>query len=375
MFNFSEFINLPLTWGLLIAIALLVYVLLDGFDLGVGIIFPYAPSEKSHHCLMNSISPFWDSNETWIVLAGGGLFVVFPLAFAILMPAFYIPIFLMLFSLILRGSAIEFWHKSSKNERKIWQWVLSISSLTASLSQGAIFGAFLSGVKINQRNFSGDAFDWLSPFSIMSSLGVTIIYVLLGSTWIIAKSENDTAYWAKIIAKKTSLYASIMSLMAGILITIKHSSIYVFNNENQKLIDLPLKNLVIFTGIISAIIFYLISYILSKKYQKNEYNSDNLAENTDLLVNKNIKLNKFNFTDFKPFFLTYIGIIVSYVGIMASVYPYAIPYSYTFADVASSNESLSLTLLGTMVFLPLAICYTIYVFYVFKGKVEDEVNY
>ena len=120
MFDFSGYIDLPLIWGLLIATAVFLYVLLDGFDLGVGIIFPFAPSDKCRDRMMNSIAPFWDGNETWLVLGGGGLFAAFPLAYSILMPAFYMPIIMMLMGLILRGVAFEFRFKAETGSRHIW---------------------------------------------------------------------------------------------------------------------------------------------------------------------------------------------------------------------------------------------------------------
>ena len=148
MFDFSQSVNLPFIWGFIIATAIFIYVLLDGFDLGIGILFPFAPSDKCRDRMMNSIAPFWDGNETWLVLGGGGLFAAFPLAYAILLPAFYMPIILMLLGLILRGVAFEFRFKSEEHTRRLWDYAFHIGSLTATFCQGAILGAFIQGVKL-----------------------------------------------------------------------------------------------------------------------------------------------------------------------------------------------------------------------------------
>ena len=160
MFDFSSTIDLPLIWVSLIATAIFLYVLLDGFDLGVGILFPFAPSDKCRNRMVNSIAPFWDGNETWLVLGGGGLFAAFPLAYAILMPAFYMPVIIMLLGLIMRGVAFEFRFKAEGKSRRLWDYALHFGSLTAALCQGMILGAFAQGVAINGRSFAGGPFDW-----------------------------------------------------------------------------------------------------------------------------------------------------------------------------------------------------------------------
>ena len=200
MLDFSAYIDLPLVWGFIIATAVFLYAALDGFDLGCGIIFPFAPSDKCRDSIMNSIAPFWDGNETWLVLGGGGLFASFPLAYSILMPAFYIPIMLMLLGLIFRGVAFEFRFKADESHKKIWDIAFHGGSVLAAFMQGIILGNFVQGVEVDGRNFAGGALDWANGFSIIAGLGVIFAYALLGSTWIIMKTNGITQEWARKVA-------------------------------------------------------------------------------------------------------------------------------------------------------------------------------
>jgi cytochrome d ubiquinol oxidase subunit II len=184
VFSFESFLDLPLIWYGLIGTALFLYVLLDGFDLGVGVLFPFAPSDNCRDRMMNSIAPFWDGNETWLVLGGGGLFAAFPLAYAILMPAFYIPVILMLLGLIFRGVAFEFRFKATGQSRRIWDYAFHFGSLGAAFMQGMILGAFVQGVEVQGRGFDGGPFDWLNAYSVMTGAAVVFGYALLGSTWL-----------------------------------------------------------------------------------------------------------------------------------------------------------------------------------------------
>ena len=197
MLDFSNYIDLPMVWYGLIATAIFLYVVLDGFDLGVGILFPFAPSDQCRDRMMASIAPFWDGNETWLVLGGGGLFAVFPLAYSILMPAFYIPITLMLLGLIMRGVSFEFRYKASDRSRKIWDYAFHFGSLIAAFTQGMMIGAFVQGVEVTGRQFSGGQFDWLNAYSVMTGLAVVCGYGLLGATWLIMKTEDVTQSWAR----------------------------------------------------------------------------------------------------------------------------------------------------------------------------------
>jgi cytochrome d ubiquinol oxidase subunit II len=190
---------LPLIWAAILGLAVFLYVLLGGYDLGLGVLFPLAPSDRDRDAMMASVAPFWDGNETWLVLGGGGLLAAFPLAYAVMLPALYIPITLMLIGLILRGVAFEFRFKS---ERYRWTWDLafSLGSVLAALMQGAIMGAFIQGFAVTDNRFSGGAFDWLTPFSVMTAIALLSGYVLLSAGWLIMKADAALREWAYGIA-------------------------------------------------------------------------------------------------------------------------------------------------------------------------------
>lgn len=340
MFDFSHFIDLPLIWGLLIVTAIFLYVLLDGFDLGVGILFPFAPSDKCRDRMMNSIAPFWDGNETWLVLGGGGLFAAFPLAYTILFPAFYIPLICMLLSLIMRGVAFEFRFKASLASRRIWDYVFHFGSLGAAFCQGMILGAFVHGVKIDGRDFAGDAFDWATGFSVMTGIAVVFGYSLLGSTWLIMKTEDITQKWARNVASY-SLF--LVAIFMGLV-----SMIMPFLNENIKNFWFSTPNIyyLAIIPLITASLFFILWYDLAKG--KREY---------------------------RPFF-TSLGIfLMGFLGLCLSLFPWIIPFHYSIWDAAAYGPSLSLMLCGVVPLLPLILGYTGYCYYVFRGKSSHESMY
>ncbi len=228
MLNFGDVLDLPLIWYGLIATAIFLYILLDGFDLGVGILFPFAPSDQCRDRMMNSVAPFWDGNETWLVLGGGGLFAAFPLAYALLMPAFYIPVILMLLGLIFRGVAFEFRFKSEGRTRRIWDYSYHFGSLVATFMQGTVLGTFVHGIDVQGRSFAGGPLDWLDAFSVMTGVALICGYALLGATWVIMKTEGDTQAWAR-------KCASYMLLWVGLFIGLVSLSMPLMNADVQRI--------------------------------------------------------------------------------------------------------------------------------------------
>ncbi len=340
MFDFSGYVDLPLIWGVLIATAVFLYVLLDGFDLGVGIIFPFAPSDKCRDRMMNSIAPFWDGNETWLVLGGGGLFAAFPLAYAILMPAFYMPIIMMLMGLILRGVAFEFRFKAEVGSRHIWDKAFHFGSLVAAFCQGLILGAFVQGVEVDGRNFSGGPFDWATGFSVMTGIAVVCGYALLGSTWMVMKTEDVTQEWSRRVG-------SYVLGFVGIFMAIVSASM-PFMNPQIKSFWFTTPNIYFLFPIpmITAGLFLLIWRDLHRK--KAEY---------------------------RPF-LASIGIfLLGYIGLALSLFPWIIPFKYNIWDAAASGPGLSLMLVGVVPLLPLILGYTGYCYYIFRGKTSHEHMY
>ena len=224
MFSLEGSLDLPLIWFGLLVTALFLYVLLDGFDLGVGILFPFAPSDECRDRMMNSIAPFWDGNETWLVLSGGGLFAAFPLAYAILMPALYMPVILMLLGLIFRGVAFEFRFKAVKS-RFVWDYAFHFGSIVAAFMQGMILGAFVKGVQVEGRSFAGHPFDWLNAYSFMTGVALLFGYALLGATWLVMKTDGITQDWARKCASYVLGYVGVFMGIVSISMPIMNAGV------------------------------------------------------------------------------------------------------------------------------------------------------
>jgi cytochrome d ubiquinol oxidase subunit II len=339
MFSFEGFLDLPLIWYGLIGTALFLYVLLDGFDLGLGILFPFAPSDKCRDRMMNSIAPFWDGNETWLVLSGGGLFAAFPLAYAILMPAFYIPVILMLLGLIFRGVAFEFRFKATGRSRRIWDYAFHFGSLAASFMQGMILGAFVRGVEIEGRSFAGGAFDWLNAYSVMTGVAVVFGYALLGATWLVMKTDGITQDWARKCASYVLGYV-------GLFLGIVSISMPVMNADVRALwFSLP--NL-----------FYLLPVPL-------------LTASLFVMIWRDLHRGR----EVRPFLMSIGVFLMGYIGLGISLWPWLIPFEITFRQAAATPTSQSLLLVGTAIMLPLVLTYTAFCYYLFRGKASHESAY
>ncbi len=339
MFNLGTIVDLPLIWYGLIGTAVLLYVLLDGFDLGIGILFPFAPSDKCRDRMMNSIAPFWDGNETWLVLGGGGLLAAFPLAYAILMPALYIPVILMLLGLIFRGVAFEFRFKASGNSRKIWDYAFHFGSLTAAVMQGMFLGAFVQGVEVQGRSYAAGAFDWLNAYSVMTGIALVFGYALLGATWLVMKTEDETQAWAR----KTAAY---VLGYVGLGIALVSISMPVMNEAIRELwFSFPNVFILLPIPLCTAVLFALIW--------------------RDLHTGR----------EYRPFFLSVGIFLAAYLGLGISLWPWLVPFSVTFRQAAAAPESQSLLLVGTVVLLPVILGYTAYCYYIFRGKTSHDAFY
>ena len=336
MFSFESFLDLPLVWYSLIGTAIFLYILLDGFDLGVGILFPFAPSDQCRDRMMNSIAPFWDGNETWLVLGGGGLFAAFPLAYAILMPAFYIPIILMLLGLIFRGVAFEFRFKATGKSRRIWDTSFHFGSLTATFMQGVVLGTFVHGIAVEGRNFSGGAFDWLNAFSLMTGVALVTGYALLGATWTIMKTEDATQAWARQSARYVLLFVALFMGLVSLAMPMMNSDI--------KALWFSLPNFYFLQPMpVLSVVFFIMLW-------------------RDLRTER----------EYRPFLLTLGIFLMNYIGIGVSTWPWLVPFKVTLWDAAAAPESQSLLLLGTVILLPCVLAYTGYCFWVFRGKASHE---
>lgn len=341
MFSFAEYIDLPLIWGGIIATAVLLYVLLDGFDLGVGILFPFAPGDQARNRMMNSIAPFWDGNETWLVLGGGGLFAAFPLAYAIVMPALYVPIILMLICLIFRGVAFEFRFKADTS-RRIWDHAFHFGSLGAAFLQGMILGGIVQGITVEGRSFAGGPFDWLTGFSVMTGFAVTAGYALLGATWMFMKGEGELQAWARQCAKYVLIYVIAFMGLVSLWVPFLDNDIdqrWFGGNSFYYLIPIPLLTGFLFLCLWKAL------------------RQENCTK------------------DFMPFLLTHGIFLMGYIGLAISLWPTIVPYDVTLWQAAAAPESLSLMLVGVAIMLPVILGYTGWCYYVFRGKTDDDHGY
>jgi cytochrome d ubiquinol oxidase subunit II len=339
MFSFANFLDLPLIWYGLIVTAMFLYIILDGFDLGVGILFPFAPSDKCRDRMMNSIAPFWDGNETWLVLGGGGLFAAFPMAYAIVMPALYIPVIVMLLGLVFRGVAFEFRFKATAKSRLIWDYAFHFGSLSAAFMQGMILGGFVQGIEVDGRRFAGGSLDWLSAFSVMTGLALVCGYALLGSTWLIMKTENTTQDWAR---KCATYVLGFVAIFMGLV-----SLCMPFINQDVKNLWFSLPNFFVLLPmpLLSAGIVILLWRDL---YARREH---------------------------RPFFLSLGIFLMNYVGLGISLWPWLVPYKINIWQAAAAPESQSLLLIGTVVMLPVVLTYTGFCYYIFRGKTTHESIY
>jgi cytochrome d ubiquinol oxidase subunit II len=331
-------IDLAFIWASLIAIAILAYVILDGFDLGIGILFPFLKGVRHRDQAMNTVAPVWDGNETWLVLGGGGLFAVFPMAYAIILPALYAPIIAMLIGLIFRGVAFEFRWRTNR-WKTTWDMSFFLGSLTAALSQGIILGALIQGIEVSGRAYGGGWWDWLTPFSIMCGVALATGYALLGATWLIMMTDhalNSRAY---------HLAWYLTPAMAAVMGIISIWTPFLDPVFMERWFSSPS---IYYVGIVPVLTFMLL---------------------VGLVLNLNSK------RDNRPFVLTLGLFLTSYIGLGISIYPLMIPPSITIWQAAAPDESLRFLLVGALVLLPVIIGYTAYSYWVFRGKTRSGEGY
>lgn len=330
--------DLPTIWAGLLAVAIFIYVILDGFDLGIGLVFPFLETDKCRDVAMNSVAPVWDGNETWLVLGGGGLLAAFPLAYAIVLPALYAPFIVMILALVFRGVAFEYRWRDKAHE-KIWDRSFFFGSLLATFSQGIVLGAFVQGIEVEGRAYAGGWWDWLTPFSIMCGAALTAGYALLGTTWLVMKTEGilrDKAYAiAKPMAISTLAFMGVVSLWTPFLSPEIADRWFTFP---QLLFVLPVPTLV-----------FILAVVLGWGLLKRR---DNI-----------------------PFVAT-IGIfLLCFIGLGIGVTPYIVPRAVTIAEAAAPDKSLMFMLVGALILLPMILAYTAYSYWVFRGKVDPEAGY
>lgn len=330
--------DLPTVWAGIIAFSVLAYVVLDGFDLGVGILFPFFPERKSRDLMTNSIAPVWDGNETWLVLGGGGLMAVFPVAYAAVLPALYIPIIAMLLGLVFRGVAFEFRWRTQRAS-KYWDRGFWIGSTLAAFTQGIALGALVQGINVVDRAYAGGWWDWLSPFSILTGVAVVVGYALLGACWLHLKTLGGIQHKARQIARALAI------VMLALIATVSLWSPFINPVYFDRWFGWP-------TAFFSALVPLLLAICASLLWR--------------------------GLSDDKPLqpFLAALGLFVlSFLGLGISFYPYIVPGSLTILEAAAPASSLMFLLIGAAVLVPTILVYTGYAYWVFRGKLDPEEGY
>jgi len=331
-------IDLAIVWAALIAFAIFAYVTLDGFDLGIGILFPAFRDPRDRDVMTNSVAPVWDGNETWLVLGGGGLFAAFPLAYAILLPALYAPLVAMLLALIFRGVAFEFRFRTA-TAKPLWDVAFATGSVVATFCQGIALGAFVQGIAVSGRAYGGGWFDWLTPFSLATGAALVAGYALLGATWLVLKTEG--ALQARCVTLARRLGIAVILFIAAVSLW-------------TPLLD----------GAIAARWFSWPNILLLSPVPV-------LVAALALLLFRTLAQGR----ALAPFLISLGLFLLSYAGLGISLYPYVVPRSVTVWDAAAPDASLGFLLVGAAVLLPIILTYTGYAYWVFRGKVRRGEGY
>jgi cytochrome d ubiquinol oxidase subunit II len=334
----NQVLDLVPIWTLILAMAVFFYVLLDGFDLGVGILFGFAPDASSRNTIMNTILPIWDGNETWLILGGLGLLAAFPLAFAIIIPAVYFPILVMLLALIFRGVAFEFRLRDSKN-KTFWDRAFCYGSAIATFAQGMVLGAFIHGFRVTGRQFSGTSFDFFSPFALLTGVALLFGYGLLGAGWLILKTEGEVQTAARCHAR---------ICLVGVVLAIAIVGIWMpFLSERVAARWFAWSNIPLLAPVplATAAVAWLIWRGLANEAQLT------------------------------PFVGAMGLFVLTYVGIAVSLYPMIVPHHFTLWQAAASERTQAFLLIGTLVLLPVILMYIGWSYWVFRGKVRSDFGY
>lgn len=332
-------IDLPLIWALIILFGIMMYVVMDGFDLGIGILFPFIPAKEDRDVMMNTVAPVWDGNETWLVLGGAGLLAAFPLAYAVILSAFYLPLILMLIGLIFRGVAFEFRFKARLGKRRWWDFAFIGGSVTATFFQGVTLGAFLNGLHVVDGNFEGGPLDWVSPFSIFTGLALLAAYALLGATWLIMKTEGELQ------GRMRSLARPLVWVMLSVIAALSAWTPMANSAIAQRWFSLP--NLFYFAPV--PLLVLLVVWRLLREVPGEGHAS--------------------------PFVLTLCLLFLGYTGLGISLWPNVVPPDISIWQAAGPAQSLGFALVGALMIIPIILMYTGWSYWVFRGKVHHGDGY
>jgi cytochrome d ubiquinol oxidase subunit II len=332
-------IDLPVIWAIIIAFGLMMYVVMDGFDLGIGILFPFIKDRSDRDVMVNTVAPVWDGNETWLVLGGASLLGVFPLAYSVLLSALYIPIALMLAGLIWRGVAFEFRFKADEAHKPFWDKAFIWGSYIATLSQGAALGAFINGFVVNGHAYEGGVLDWLTPFSVFTGLGLVVAYALLGSTWLIMKTEGSLQLRMVALARRVTVVLLAVIGILSVWTPLVHADVAA------RWFTFP--NLIFFAPV--PLLVLLTAWMILRVLERP--------------------------THAAPFLLTLVLLFLGYSGLGISLWPNIIPPSISIRAAAGPPQSMGFLLVGALLIIPLILVYTAWSYYVFRGKVRAGDGY
>lgn len=332
-------IDLPLIWFLIIGFGIMMYVIMDGFDLGIGILFPFINDREERDTMVNTVAPVWDGNETWLVLGGAGLMAAFPLAYSVLLSALYVPVLGFLIGLIWRGVSFEFRFKADEAHKPFWDKAFMAGSFMAAFFQGVILGAFLDGYEIVDGVALGHAMSWLTPFSLFTGCCVIIAYALLGSTWLILKTEGELQR-RMINMTRPILFATLIAIAVVSLWTpFAHPAIA------ERWFALPNFFLLAPVPLLVLVSAYIIFRSLSGEPHAT------------------------------PFVWSLILVFLAFSGLVISIWPNILPPHISIWQAAGPPQSLGFALVGALLIIPFILVYTAWSYYVFRGKVKAGEGY
>lgn len=333
-------IDLPLLWVIIIAFGLMMYVIMDGFDLGIGILFPFVRNREDRDTMVNTVAPVWDGNETWLVMGGAGLLAAFPLAYSVILSALYLPLILMLAGLIWRGVAFEFRFKADESHKPFWDQAFAWGSYIATFFQGVSLGAFINGFPVNKGSYAGGLLDWLTPFSLFTGLALPVAYALLGATWLVMKTEGALQARMRALGRPIALVLLFTIGIVSLWTPYAHPAIA------ERWFSLP--NLLFFLPV-PFLVLVTIWGLMTSLRQETSHAS--------------------------PFLLSLLLLFLGYSGLGISLWPRIIPPDISIHDAAGPPESLGFALVGALLIIPFILTYTAWSYYVFRGKVKSGEGY
>lgn len=332
-------IDLPVVWAIIIAFGLMMYVIMDGFDLGIGILFPFVGDRDDRDVMVNTVAPVWDGNETWLVLGGAALMAAFPLAYATILSALYIPLVAMLLGLIWRGVAFEFRFKADEAHKPFWDRAFAGGSYLATFAQGVSLGAFLNGFPMENGAYTGGALGWLTPFSLFTGFGLIVAYALLGATWLIIKTEGALYERMVGLAKPVTLGLLAVIAVVSLWTPFAHPEIA------ERWFSFP--NIVFFSPV--PLLVLLCGLLILHSLRGTPHVG--------------------------PFVLTLFLLFLGYSGLGISLWPNIIPPDITIREAAAPPQSMGFALVGALFIIPFILGYTAWSYYVFRGKVKAGDGY